>query len=29
VVIMTRDEEAKRNGYSANSYINILDETIQ
>jgi DDE superfamily endonuclease len=29
LVVMTRDEEAKRNGYSANSYINVLDETIE
>jgi transposase len=29
VVIMTRDEQAKRNGYSANSYIDVLNETIE
>jgi DDE superfamily endonuclease len=29
LVIMTRDEEAKRNGYSANSYIDVLDQTIE
>lgn len=29
VVIMTRNGEAKRNGYSANSYLAVLDRTIE
>jgi transposase len=29
LVVMTRDEHAKRNGYSANSYIDVLDQTIE
>jgi DDE superfamily endonuclease len=29
LVIMTRDEQAKRNGYSTNSYIDVLDQTIE
>jgi DDE superfamily endonuclease len=29
VVIMTRNGEAKRNGYSANSYLAVLDQTIE
>jgi DDE superfamily endonuclease len=29
LVIMTRDEQAKRNGYSANSYIDVLGQTIE
>jgi transposase len=26
---MTRDEQMKRNGYSANSYIDVFDQTIE
>ena len=29
LVIMTRVGEAKRNGYSANSYLTVLNETIE
>lgn len=29
LVIMTRNDQAKRNGYSANSYVDVLDQTIK
>jgi hypothetical protein len=29
LVIMTRNEEAKRNRYSTNFYIDVLDQTIE
>jgi hypothetical protein len=29
LVIMTRDDQAKRNGYLANSYIDVIDQTIE
>lgn len=29
LVMMTCDDQAKRDGYSANSYIDVLDQTIE